>query len=76
MTLTQVHARRLVATAGGGADTQTCGPTQQRWTATIYDGGPIRFGSGAASIDANAYAYDDHGAGSVDILKASGRLKH
>jgi len=76
MTVTQIHARRLVATAGGGADPSSCGPTRQPWTATIYDGGPIRFGSGAATVDANAYAYDDHGSGSVDMVGTSVRVKH
>jgi hypothetical protein len=76
MNLTQVHARRLVAMAGGGADLSSCGPTRQAWTATLYDGGPIRFGSGAATVDAYASAYDDHGSGSVQIVGASVRLKH
>jgi hypothetical protein len=76
MTVTQVHARRLVAMASGGADASTCGPTRQPWSATIYDSGQIRFGSGAATVDANAYVYDDHGSGSFDIVGASVRLKH
>ena len=74
--LTQVHARRLVAMGSGSSDPFNCGPTPQRWTATVYDGGSIRFGSGAATADAYASAGDDHGSGSTQLNGANVRLKH
>lgn len=76
LTATQVHARRLVAQAGGSPDAPTCGPTRQPWTATIYDGGPIRFGAGGATVDASASVYDDHGSGYAEMRGTAVRLKH
>ena len=76
MNVTQVHAKRYVAMASGLADLASCGPTVQHWTTTLYDTGPIRFGSGAATVDAYAYTGDDHGSGYAEVLGAGVKLKY
>jgi hypothetical protein len=76
LNVTQIHARRLVATGSGSSDPIDCAPTARRWTATIYDGGSVRFGAGAATADAYAYANDDHGSGSPQVIGANLKLKH
>src|SRR5947207_5227877 len=76
MNVTQVHAKRYVAMTGGYADLSTCGPTAQHWTATLYDTGSIRFGSGGATVDAYAYTNDDHGSGYAEVLGADVKLKY
>jgi len=74
--VTQLHTKRFVAITSGTPDLFTCGPTTQRWTAVMGDAGPIRFGSGAAIVDANAGSSDDHGSGFADSLGNAVKLKY
>jgi hypothetical protein len=72
ITVTQIFAGRLVATAGGSSDLSECGPSVQSWSAVLENSGSVRFGPGVGTFDANAGASDDHGSG---FASASGKLK-
>jgi hypothetical protein len=76
VSLTQVHAKRFVAMGNGVSEGVQCGATAQRWSVTVYDGGPIRFGSGGATADAYAYADDGRGSGQTQTTGVEIRLKH
>jgi hypothetical protein len=76
VTLAQLHTKRYVANASGGSDGFECGPAARPWTVTIYNPGPIRYGSGDATADAWASACDDHGCGSVNVYAIPLTLKY
>jgi hypothetical protein len=67
VTLTQVFAGRLVATASGSADVIACVNNPQPWSAAVFNGGPIRFGPGTATADAIAHICDELGCGEAQI---------
>lgn len=72
VSITQVFAGRLVATAGGSSDVVECDDAVRPWSVTLTNGGPIRFGPGIATADASATMCDEQGCGGAQV---AGRVR-